>query len=460
MPVRLLPSSLRSRLAVLFAFGSALLLVVLVGLLYVVLDHELLAAVDRGLASRSDDLAVVAAGENGQLPNRDPFAQVLQLDGTVIDQAPGATRTQPALSVDQLAAVSGSTWFRADVADLGGASRLLARPIEVDGKQEILVVGSPLDAYIRARERLAVVLLVASPVLIGLLAGAGWVLAGAALRPVARLTDETAGIPVDELGRRLAVPASHDEIEQLARTINALLDRVERSVAHERRFIDDASHELRTPISILRGELELALARPDDHAEVVASLGSAFDEAARLGRLADDLLVLARSRASDSGMAPTLVDLRSVADHVADLLGPGTPISVQGSGSVPADADRVEQILLNLLTNARRHAAQLIEVRVTTAESGDTELAVADDGPGFAASMLPVTFARFVRSDPARSRDTGGTGLGLAIVAAQVRAQGASIVAANGPPLGGAVVRIVFAAPGAPRPVERPTAEV
>ena len=248
------------------------------------------------------------------------------------------------------------------------------------------------------------------------------------------------------------VPDSHDEIEQLARTTNALLDRVERSVAHEWRFIDDASHELRTPISILRGELELALARPDDHLEVVASLRSAFDEAARLGRLADDLLVLARSRAGESGVDAITVDLRAAAERVTELLGAGIPIRVQGSCSASADPDRVEQILLNLLTNARRHATGLIEVRVTTIKGGDTELMVADDGPGFAASMLPITFERFGRPDRARSRDTGGTGLGLAIVAAQVTAQGARIVATNGPPLGGAVVRIVFGRGGLPRP--------
>jgi len=444
--VRVLPSSLRSRLAVLFAFGSAVLLVVLVGGLYLVLDHELLEAVDRGLVSRADDLTVTAASERGQLPDRDPFAQVLQTDGTVIDQAPSATHPQSALSPEQAAAVTGPTWLRADVPELGGASRLLVRPITVDGAPAVLVVGSPLAGYLGARERLAIVLLVASPLLIGLLAGAGWVLAGAALRPVGRMTDEAAGIRVDELGRRLAVPDSHDEIEQLASTINALLDRVERSVAHERRFIDDASHELRTPISILRGELELALARPDDHAEVVASMRSAFDEAARLGRLADDLLVLARSRAEEAVRAPTQVDLRAAADHVARLLGPGVPISVSGEGTAPADPDRVEQILLNLLTNSRRHAATVVEVRVEPQADDAVEVTVADDGPGFPDSMLPVTFERFVRPDPARGRDTGGTGLGLAIVATQVRAQGASIVAGNGAPRGGAVVRIVFPA--------------
>jgi signal transduction histidine kinase len=168
----------------------------------------------------------LVAAENGQLPNRDPFAPVLQRDGTVVDQAPTFTNSLPSLSADQLAAVSGSTRFRADVV---------------------------------------------SPVLIGL----------------------------------------------LARTINALLDRVERSVAYERQLIDDAGHELRTPISIFRGELELALARPDDHLEVVASLRSAFDELARRSRLANDLLVLARSSAAEPTVRSTLIDLRSPPMEIA-----------------------------------------------------------------------------------------------------------------------------------------------
>ena len=118
------------------------------------------------------------------------------------------------------------------------------------------------------------------------------------------MTEEADEIAVNELGRRLPVPESNDEIEHLARTINAMLGRIERAVANERMFIDDASHELRTPISILRGELELALARPDDVGEVTASLHSALDEAIRLGRLAEDLLALARVRSGELQLRP------------------------------------------------------------------------------------------------------------------------------------------------------------
>ena len=444
--MRLLPTSLRSRLAVLFALGSAALLLVFTFALYHVLDRQLLSAVDRGLKNRAADLAVVASETGGLIPDRDPFAQTLTLDGRVRDQAPETTEHIPVLTRSQLAAVGNGRYFEGDVRELGGHAQLLATPIQMRGARMVLVVGSSIDGYDRARERLEVVLIVASPLLVGLLAGAGWLLAGAALRPVRRMTEEADEIAVNELGRRLPVPDSNDEIEHLARTINDMLGRIERAVANERMFIDDASHELRTPISILRGELELALARPEDSAEVTASLQSALDETIRLGRLAEDLLALARVRSGELQIRPTSVDLCAASERVAHSIGHDAPaITVAGEGSAWADPDRVDQILTNLLVNARRHAEARVQVRVE-ADGSTTVLEVADDGAGFPASMLPVTFDRFVRADPARGRDTGGAGLGLSIVAALARAQGASIEAGNGPPLGGAVVRVRFPA--------------
>ena len=443
MSVAILPTSLRSRLAVLFAVGSAVMMVVLVAALYVVLDRALLSSVDRGLHTRADDLTELATDEEGEVPVSDRFVQVVTLDGTVTSPTSGPGVDGSALTVDQLHHLGGDQIFEVDVAALGGTSRLLARPITVKGEQRVLIVGSSLDSYEHTREKLALSLLVASPLMIAALAGSGWLLAGAALRPVRRMTEQTEEISVTELDRRLAVPESHDEIAHLAETINELLDRVERAVRHERRFVDDASHELRTPISILRGELELALARPGDHEEVVASLESALDETLRLGRLADDLLVLARSRTGELALHPRSVDLGAAASRVARLLGEGVPIDVTGSARAWADPDRVEQILLNLVTNAKRYASTRVTVTVRELDQR-AELTVADDGPGFPPSMLPVTFERFVRPDTARGRVTGGTGLGLSIAATLARSQGATIDAGNGPRPRGAWVRLVF----------------
>lgn len=439
----ILPTSLRSRLAVLFAAGSAVMMLVLVVALYVVLDRALLSSVDRGLHTRADDLSQVASDEDGEVPDRDPYVQVVSLDGEVISPTTGPGRVGPVLSVDRLRDLGAERIFQEDVAALGGPSRVLARPIVVHGERRVLIVWSSLDSYTHTRERLALSLLVASPLMIAALAGSGWLLAGAALRPVRRMTEEAEEISVNELDRRLAVPAGHDEIEHLAATINGLLERVERAVRHERRFVDDASHELRTPISILRGELELALARPGDHDEVVAALESALDETLRLGRLADDLLVLARSRTGELALHPRTVELGAAASRVARLLDEGVPVDVLGSARAWVDPDRVEQILLNLVTNAKRYASARVEVIVRELDQG-AELTVVDDGPGFPPSMLPVTFERFVRPDGARGRVTGGTGLGLSIAATLARSQGATIEAGNGASAGGAWVRLVF----------------
>jgi signal transduction histidine kinase len=440
--VAILPTSLRSRLAVLFAVGSAVMMLVLVVALYVVLDRALLGSVDRGLRTRANDLAQVVADDDGQLPEGDPFVQVVTRGGVVTSPAAGAEH-QSFLDTDQLAHIGAGRVFEAEAPRLGGRSRVWARPVEVRGDSQVLVVWASLDSYERTRARLALVLVVAGPVMIAALAGSGWLLAGAALRPVKRMTEEAEEISVNELDRRLAVPSSHDEIEHLASTINGLLERVERAVQHERRFVDDASHELRTPISILRGELELALARPDDHDEVVAALASALDEALRLGRLADDLLALSRSRTGELELHPRLVELGAAATRVARLLDEGIPVAVAGAAEAWADPDRLEQILLNLVTNAKRYATTAVTVSIRPLDTG-AELLVADDGPGFAPSMVPVTFERVVRSDRARGRETGGTGLGLSIAAALARSQGATIEAGNDAATGGAWVRLVF----------------
>jgi signal transduction histidine kinase len=313
--------------------------------------------------------------------------------------------------------------------------------VSARGAGDVVVVATSLHSLERGQRRLALELAVAAPFLIGALAAGGWLLAGAALRPVERLTSEADRISLTEPSRRLPSIAGDDEIARLGRTLNAMLDRIQASFEHEQSFVDDASHELRTPVSILRAELELALVEARDGASVEASLRSALEEAERLGRLADDLLVLARESAGRLPLRVEAVDVGALVRRVASRL-PATPV-VGVAGTLPAlDADpvRLEQLAQNLLVNAQRHARSRVDVTL----SADA-MTVADDGPGFAVDVLPRAFDRFTRGGSDRGRSGGGAGLGLAIVAAIARAHGWSVAASNGGDLGGAAVRVEFA---------------
>jgi signal transduction histidine kinase len=243
-------------------------------------------------------------------------------------------------------------------------------------------------------------------------------------------------------------------VAALARHLNTLLVRVQESMAADRAFVDDASHELRTPISVLRGEVELAqLAAADARADptrldaVDESLRAAREETDRLSRLADDLLVLARMDQGQVRLRKQAVDPRQLVEAVVARLGPGrTRIEITGGHSlVNADPARIEQVLTNLVANARRHAFSRVLIGVEDLGAQGVAVTVSDDGKGFPANLLPDAFGRFRRADPARTGRTPsaeGTGLGLAIVAAIVTSHGGDIGATNGPPLGGASVHV------------------
>ncbi len=331
---------------------------------------------------------------------------------------------------------------------LGHQARLLAHPVPAGGRTLVVVVGASLDAVVRGRERLALILALFSPLLGGLLSAGGWLLAGAALRPVRRMSQEADAISLAQAGRRLPQPEGEDEIAQLGRTLNAMLDRIEAAFARERMFLDDASHELRTPIAVLRAELEVALLESGDREALERSLRSALEEAERLARLAEDLLVLARATAGRLPLRRRPVDVRALVEQAVHRnvngsagRSSGPVVRVDGpEARAVVDPARLDQVIANLVGNARRFARR--EVRVRVASDGDDVLiVVADDGPGFPDTLLPVVFDRFTRAEAARSHEAGaGAGLGLAIVAAIVRAHGGTISAANGPPLGGAAV--------------------
>ncbi len=442
--LRLIPHSVRTRLVVLFAIGTTVVLVLSLSLLYVALDRQLRGAVDADLTGRVDDLASSISAGDVSAVTADPMAQLYDAEGTVVA---GSTSLagQRLLDAGQVRTLRAPTAANR-VLPLGYQGkpirvRLLSRPVGRSGL--VLTVGVASGSLEQASNRQFAVLLLATPLLIATLAVLGWLLVRAALRPVDELTREAAAISTLDTGRRLPAVPGDDEIARLAATLDGMLARLAVAFARERAFVDDASHELRTPIAVLRGEIELALSALDDRDEVQQSLLAAQSQVARLSRLAEDLLLLARERAGSLVAHRQPVDLTDLALAEARTLGPvvGLRLDVRGEPVVlEADADRLRQILANLAANSAAAGAASARVQISL-DRDSADLEWADDGPGFPPDLLDSAFERFVRGDTARTT-LSGAGLGLSIVRAVVAAHGGTVQLRNGRPLGGAVVTV------------------
>jgi two-component system, OmpR family, sensor kinase len=257
----------------------------------------------------------------------------------------------------------------------------------------------------------------------------GYLLAGFALKPVEAMRARAAEVSLAAGGERLPLPAARDEIRRLGETLNDMLDRLSRSFERERRFVADASHELRTPVAVLKTELEGAL-RAGGHAPGVrTALVAAVEECDHLAQLAEDLLVLARAGEGRLPVRPEPLALAPLLDGVRHRFVDrarqhGRDIRVEaGDLTVTADPLRLRQALGNLVDNALRHGEGAITVTGRAADRG-VVLEVGDEGPGFGDDIAGRAFERFTRGDAARTR--GGTGLGLAIVRAIAEAHGGS----------------------------------
>ena len=287
----------------------ALVTVVLSALVGVLVDVQYRSALNSALDETLQTRFLAAAQQikststgstvRPSIPDAESFAQVIDADGAVVAASPRALRRHAVLRGSQLARarLHQITLVR-DAGPRGERARLRAGPVG-DGN-EVVVVGTTLEETTRAQHRLELALAVGLPLLAVLVTIAGWFLAGAALRPVQEMIEDAdviAARSARQLSRRLSVPEdAGEELAELARRLNHLLERIEDALEHERVFLDDASHELRTPISIARGELELARLQTDAEADpdTAAALDSAMEEIERLDHLAVSLLVLAR----------------------------------------------------------------------------------------------------------------------------------------------------------------------
>ncbi|MFN2344297.1 MAG: ATP-binding protein [Dermatophilaceae bacterium] len=483
---------LRGRLTLLVTGAAVVLASVSILALLLLLPRLQASVVDQVLRERVVEVtADLATGSRVS----DPLTQVLDEDAKVVLGLGEA----PLVSGEQVSTVTArGLSLDVNVPDLGGPLRVLATPLDstVDGVSaaagRTLVVAvhlGPLDAL---TDRVTTILSVLAGLLVLTAAVAAWILTGAVLRPVAAMTQAAARIGSRPGTRRLPRPGTLDEIDRLAGTFNSLLERVDAGVRRERAFVDDASHELHTPLTVLRGELELAADEPDP-AQVRRGVVAALGAVERLSALAESLLVLARL---DDGTShrPTPMDLVACARQAAlgtpglavtvTVLGQTSPDATSSQEGSPADSvvvfgDRIalERAVGNLLRNALDAGATRARVTITATDRapvgpgndqprpGDATAAplasvlidVEDDGPGFPPSFLPRAFERFARADDARG--TSGSGLGLAIIAAVAKNHGGDVAADNLSELGGGRVRtrLVTTAHRDPRSTADPT---
>lgn len=449
------------RWKVTLAFSGALLVVlVAVGaFIYLRLEVELGQALDRGLRARAAEIgAIVQRSPAGLARPATPaleidesVAQVLRDDGTVA--ASSSDPPIPLLDASQLPRARTGELFADRAGDryLDESLRLLAVPVRARGERFIIVVGASRDDKEEALSSLLLLELVGLAVALLVASGAGYAVAGVALRPVEAMRRRAEEI-TDRPDRRLPVPPVDDEIGRLAATLNAMLERLERArlaeraaIATERRFVADASHELRTPLTILKSEIEVALLEERGADQLEAALRSAGDETDRLCRLAEDLLVLAQA---DDDALPLRTDecdvgelLRTVAARHRRRADAGRPITAEAPPglSVRADALHLERALGDLVDNALRHGGGPVEL--TAGRTGDgVWIAVRDHGAGFPEGFREHAFERFSRADAGRTG--GGSGLGLALVRAVARSHGGSVAAEDAGP--GARVRITL----------------
>jgi two-component system OmpR family sensor kinase len=397
---------IRLRLTLAFALAMAGVLAATGAFLY----FRLAASLDEGIDENLEVLFEQAAADvqrgrpigDTPIPADERFIQVIAPDGRVLETTPRG---------------------------FDGPARTLERPVVSPEGRVVVVVGASLEDRNETLRGFLAELLLIGPAALLVASLLGYALATAALRPVEAMRSEAAAISAAEPGRRLPLSRARDEIRRLGETLNAMLGRLEGALERERGFVADASHELRTPLALLKTELELAIRHPRSAGEHEQALRSAADETDRLIRLAEDLLVLARS---DQGR----LALRREPVAVAELLG---NVARRFGGSVSArpapdgltlvgDEVHLAQALGNLVDNALRHGARAVELTAVS-ENGAVELHVLDDGPGFPPEFLPRAFERFSRPDEARSG--AGAGLGLALAQAIAVAHGGSAAAAN-----------------------------
>jgi signal transduction histidine kinase len=423
--------------------------------LYTRLGDDLSGALDQDLRLRADDLSALVHDPASSLREDarssliepgESFAQLVDRSGRAVDET-RLLGSHPLLRGAQLsAALSRGLFFdRTSVPGLDEPARLLAIPVNRSGRHMVLVVGATRENRAETLRSLRTELLIAGPIALVLATLLGYSLAGVGLHTVEAMRRRAARISAERAHERLPVPRTGDELEQLGETLNVMLERLEQALERERGFVAEAGHELRTPLALLRAELDYALHYGKTEEELRSAVREASKETDRLVQLAGDLLLLASSDHGQLPLRPHRFAVKAAMESVrerfawrAEAEGRAVMLDADDDPIIEADRMRLEQALGNLLENALRHGQGAVTLSAAIAD-GTVELHVRDQGCGFPPDFLPRAFERFTRAKESRSGH--GAGLGLAIVRTIAEAHGGHATAANNPD-GGADVAL------------------
>jgi heavy metal sensor kinase len=430
--------------AVLVFFGVAI---------YTYLARSLVTIIDDSLASTTQSLErrmraeevhddPYPAEQHEQMLVAPQVVQIISEDGTITDELiPDKTR-QLQVNVAELRQINDNT-VHFSTAKLASGEQIrvaLQRTRDHDGQIFFIRVGQSLSPLQKGRRQLVLLLAIAGPVALLLGSYGGLLLANQVLHPVARLTSAAEEIEAGDLSKRVQVPPKMDELGRLATTFNRMIARLQAAFERQRQFTADASHELRTPLAVMRGDIEIALRRERTPEEYRSVLTSNLEEIIRLSRLVEDLLMLARADAGPTTLQREPMDLHELCAQMTEYLAPlaeekGQGLLYEPPASTPlainADAQRIKQMLLNLLDNALKYTPPDGTITLAlSAEEHEAVLRVTDTGRGIPAEDLPHIFDRFFRHSRSTSDKTAqGFGLGLSIVRWIVHSHGGKISA-------------------------------
>jgi heavy metal sensor kinase len=440
-------SSLKTRIAVWYISLSTLVLAGLGVALYLIISHsmmndrraviaqdlERLPHVAQRYGNRGVDRLLDEAQEEIPLKPADEFVQIFRSDGVSV--ASSANLRGRSLPFRPELASATSPFATISTSGDGSPALIGVSRIDINNAPYFAAIAVSLESVRSIQRRLLITLVVSIPIAILLSLLGGTVLARQAIEPLDRMTNTAKQISAEQLNERIQLRRADIELKRLADSFNEMLDRLDQSFKQIRQFTADASHELRTPVTILMGETDLALNGLLDYEECRAALSSRREELQRMSRIIDDLLTLSQFDHSQQTLHHKPVDFCDLVIEVCEQQrnqAKSKGVELELTKTVPAmmdgDSSRLRQMVRNLLDNAIKYTPAGGKVSIELAQSnGNFELRVSDNGIGIPRDDLPRIFDRFYRADKARTRAEGGSGLGLSIVKQVVEAHGGNV---------------------------------